>query len=329
MLGDPKKVKGVQLRPGYRWNCLWNIMVATPEDRQLILTSFLHVKDQQIPVFGSNPYDPANRKEETTKITFKDIPMNIKDETVMAEIKAFGIKPTSRVLTAYHREEDGSLSDFPNGDRFVYTRNADLIKLNIPRKVSISSFLCQGVHPDVQKSECKVCGEKTHLSGDPLCKEYLERSGVLTFYGPDSPLSNMFPVKFQLDGVTYSSSEHAYQAQKAVVCGRDELAEQILMTDRPFQAKRIGSTIKNTELWFRNRILRAKYLGDQECKQALHNTSDCVLAESNPYDRFWGTGLNKQQTLHTRTKKLPGSNINGTSVGGSERGGHRRTLGNV
>lgn len=104
-------------------------------------------------------------------------------------------------------------------------------------------------------------------------------------------LSNFFPSPVNLDGVTYPTVEHAYQAAKT---RNPYERDQIRCCTTPGQAKRMGRTVTLRPDWPQLRLvvmedlLRQKF-GDVVFKALLINTGDEPIIEGNRWhDNFWG-----------------------------------------
>jgi ribA/ribD-fused uncharacterized protein len=105
-------------------------------------------------------------------------------------------------------------------------------------------------------------------------------------------LSNFYPIDLTIDGKRYASSEHYYQACKAL-----DLAEhdQIRYAPSPAAAKKEARKIKSFRYdWDTYRIkvmekaLRAKF-ANPEMRAALLMTENLYLEEGNWWnDTFWG-----------------------------------------
>jgi ribA/ribD-fused uncharacterized protein len=111
--------------------------------------------------------------------------------------------------------------------------------------------------------------------------------------------SQWYPSLFTVDGIEYKTAEHWMMAQKAILFGDKEIAEQILKADKPGEVKELGRKIKGfDELKWKERkyeIVKAgsihKFQQDKKLKEFLVNTGDRVLVESSPTDTIWGIGL--------------------------------------
>ena len=104
-------------------------------------------------------------------------------------------------------------------------------------------------------------------------------------------LSNFYEVSIEYDGLTYGSSEAAFQAQK---CMTNE--ERLAFTKyNPDESKRAGKRVKlrsdweDVKLGIMEEILRAKFTQHEDIAQKLINTGERILIEGNDLgDVFWG-----------------------------------------
>ena len=111
------------------------------------------------------------------------------------------------------------------------------------------------------------------------------------FDGEYAFLSNFYPCDVEYEGITYGSSEAAYQAAKF-----DKKDRKRFIGLGPGKAKKLGRTANLPKDWNEVRItvmrdvLRAKFLGNKELAQKLvEMTGESTLIEGNWWnDRFWG-----------------------------------------
>jgi ribA/ribD-fused uncharacterized protein len=122
---------------------------------------------------------------------------------------------------------------------------------------------------------------------------------IASFKGEYAFLSNFHAHPLTIDGITYPTAEHAFQAAKT----HDQAVKQAIADkDTPANAKRAGgkrrgSLIKGTlfrtdweavKLSVMKDILRLKF-ADPQLRQALLATRDTPLVEGNVWnDTFWG-----------------------------------------
>jgi ribA/ribD-fused uncharacterized protein len=116
-------------------------------------------------------------------------------------------------------------------------------------------------------------------------------------------LSNFFPHPVTLDGETYPTAEHAFQALKT-----DDPAERRLVREAsaPYAARRLGKRVTLRDAWnarrfaVMERVVRAKFQ-DPSLAAALQATGDRELIEGNTWrDTTWGCVRAKDGTWQGR-----------------------------
>lgn len=78
------------------------------------------------------------------------------------------------------------------------------------------------------------------------------RPELLLFYGhkvtepvTETCLSQWYPYQFEVDGVTYTSTEQYMMAEKAKLFGNDIIRSEILDTTDPRKCKALGRAVTN------------------------------------------------------------------------------------
>lgn len=113
-----------------------------------------------------------------------------------------------------------------------------------------------------------------------------------SFYGKNRFLSNFYTCSVRLDGQTYATLEHAYQAVKTL-----DLNERQRIRDvrTPGQAKRQGRFVTLREDWeetkvnFMRQLLEQKFKQGTSLRKKLDATAPHELIERNGWgDTFWG-----------------------------------------
>lgn len=111
------------------------------------------------------------------------------------------------------------------------------------------------------------------------------------FRGEYSFLSNMYPIMVRIDGESYPSAEHAFQALKSL---NKDVRLAISVCRSPSEAKYAGKHIELRDDWdsvkvdIMYKILLAKFKNPELAKK-LKDTGSEELIEGNTWnDKFWG-----------------------------------------
>ena len=117
------------------------------------------------------------------------------------------------------------------------------------------------------------------------------------FAGEYSFLSNFYECEVEYEGLTYRSSEAAFQAAKVLEDTPDATrdAREEFTTITASQSKRLGRQIKLRSNWDSLRdgimleILRNKFTRNVELREKLIGTGDATLIEGTTWhDNYWG-----------------------------------------
>jgi hypothetical protein len=110
---------------------------------------------------------------------------------------------------------------------------------------------------------------------------------------------------------TFNNTEQMFMYHKALFFEDFEIADEILKTSIPYEAKALGRKVKNynDEEWstIRYDIMYEanllKYSQNEELKTKLLDTGDKILVEVNPRDNIWGIGMDENNPdIHDETK---------------------------
>ena len=107
--------------------------------------------------------------------------------------------------------------------------------------------------------------------------------------------SNFAPFPIKLDGKTWPTSEHYFQAQKFL---DDGIQKKIRQAKSPSAAARMGRDRANPlrRDWERvkddimRKAVRAKFAQHDDLKKLLLDTGDANLVEHTENDSYWGDG---------------------------------------
>jgi ribA/ribD-fused uncharacterized protein len=134
------------------------------------------------------------------------------------------------------------------------------------------------------------------------CLEETEMSDKIEFYttkGPYGCFSNFSRHPVQLDGKTWKTSEHYYQAQKFKGTCHETA---ILYADNPKEAANIGrdKSLPLREDWEQvkddvmRKVVLAKFQQHKSLRKVLLSTGDATLIERTDRDSYWGDGPDRQ-----------------------------------
>jgi len=112
-------------------------------------------------------------------------------------------------------------------------------------------------------------------------------------------LSQWWPCEFTHDGNLFKSTEHWMMYQKAMLFKDVTIAQEILVCEKPAEAKALGRKVSNFDhgVWLEHRMPiviegnRLKFSQNKDLKTYLLNTKDRILVEASPVDEIWGVGL--------------------------------------
>jgi ribA/ribD-fused uncharacterized protein len=136
------------------------------------------------------------------------------------------------------------------------------------------------------------------------------------FWRTESPFSNWHPAKFKVDGIEFNCSEQYMMYQKALLFQDQEIADQILETDKPGKQKELGRKVKGfkPDVW--NKQCKSivyegnkhKFLQNENLLKHLLSTKGTTLVEASPVDTIWGIGLAKEDPRAFNRSQWRGKN---------------------
>lgn len=118
---------------------------------------------------------------------------------------------------------------------------------------------------------------------------------------PEELLSSFSPHSFELEGETWPSVEHYFQAMKFQTSAPDHF-QKILHANTPKQAKKLGrSRLKKVrDDWSKvKRVVMTRAIYTQcrthpEIADHLLGTEDNKIIEASQYDYYWGCGRDRR-----------------------------------
>ena len=307
----PNQVLGAQKRKS-----VWVIGLQSSESKLSLLQSgHVIVDNVKVALTEFNPYT-TDAKSDTERVLIKDFPLWEGDGAIHDFLKANTHITTNGVV---HKSKARNMnthgpSTFLNGDRYFFAKAN--FHPAIPEKVKIGKHICRVSYRSQTTSmrRCKRCRLDGHQIGDTnICPAYMKpRTELLAFV--NGPLSNFDRCDVTMDSMTFITSEHCYQWNAAKDALNDTVAEAIFKAKSPLEAKKLAAQIKGQNpSWHTKKygvmdqVIRAKANSSPTFRKFLIDTGDKILCEGRE-DHYWGTGLNYNLTISTKSDFWPGEN---------------------
>jgi ribA/ribD-fused uncharacterized protein len=149
-----------------------------------------------------------------------------------------------------------------------------------------------------------------------------ETDKFIFFFGEKDWLSQWYPSKFIVNGITFPTAEHFMIHRKATTFEDLKSAEKILKAKTSKEAKAIGRKIKNFDSSYWDKIKEAvviqgninKFNQNEKLKEKLLATGDKILVEASPYDKIWGIGIGENNIDATNPDRWRGQNLLGKCI---------------
>lgn len=136
-----EKVEGAQ-----RINHIWRLYVKDRSTRvELYTTKYIIIEGKQVPLYDQNPAitGSKNPEEKKDKLTIKNVPLSVSNHEIETMLIGKNVKLASAIKYGYIRDEEGSLTSFKSGDRFVYV---EPFEPPLPRNQQVGQFPCILIH---------------------------------------------------------------------------------------------------------------------------------------------------------------------------------------
>lgn len=144
-----------------------------------------------------------------------------------------------------------------------------------------------------------------------------EDQQTIAFASRFNELSNLYPVEMTVDGITYKSNEHFYQAQKCMEASNVEVAARVTLSAEPEDAMSIGQQIKPSDDWYQvkgkalmKKGVKAKFGSIPSLGKKLLATKDKMIIEATRGSR-WGVNIPFTSDDLLDRRKWCGSNLMG------------------
>ncbi|MEM9678896.1 MAG: NADAR family protein [Bacteroidota bacterium] len=137
-----------------------------------------------------------------------------------------------------------------------------------------------------------------------------------------SCFSQWWPSDFSINMVKYKTAEHYMMAEKAKLFHDEDVLKEILLSDHPHDAKKLGRKVKNFDdlLWNQHKYDFVKqgnynkFSQNEDLKQFLLSTKNRIIVEASPRDRIWGIGMSESNEKAQNPNLWRGENLLGFAL---------------
>ncbi len=134
--------------------------------------------------------------------------------------------------------------------------------------------------------------------------------------------SQWYDCYFEVEGVRYHTTEQFMMASKARLFGDDEVCQEIMAADSPYDYKKLGRKVRGfvPEPWDAKKYdivvegNKAKFGQNPDIREFMLSTGDAILAEASPYDNIWGIALDREMALKGSVEQWQGENLLGCAL---------------
>lgn len=174
---------------------LWRIYPKQSDARVKLLIEGFSLRGVSVTVCDKNPFVVMTRDGEreikTTKVTVGNLPISLSNQDINAMLTKLGVKPRSELFMERARDENGGLTRWLTGRRFMYVEVPDR---PLTERVSLGVFTASIFHQEQKAARnphntscgrclqlghdtptcpndviCRECGNPGHKRGDPAC----------------------------------------------------------------------------------------------------------------------------------------------------------------
>ena len=295
-----------------RQNLIFEGVLETPKENGTLLIEAIIAKHLGLP-YASRYIDKAHRLGLKPTVGNKPRPTIVRFTSQRSKEAVFG-KRTRFAGTGIWVKKH--LPDKLQRDENLMTN-----VLRIAREADQSARVVQGAK--LLYKGRKYDTESVRSTEIPVIRLHQkENDNTICFQGKFSPLSNFYNCKITQKGVTYSSMEQLYHANRAHRHNDMDTLAAILLESDPVEIKQISKRVcyrigydpkreAQEDLRVMEEDLRAKLLSGS-LKDFLLATGTKRIVEASQYDNYWGSGVglrHKQcldQNLYTGKNVLGG-----------------------
>ena len=289
---------------------LWRLYLDNQEDRELLLSSGLELRNKLVTLYTRNPRYSYKEKNETTKVRVKDVPLSADDGQIIKALEDHDCE-----ILNFFRERlriDNYLTNCQSGDRIFVCKP---IETPLPRSLVIGKYRATILHygqpkPWAEKIKCSKCLGNGHKANEcelgwrcRMCgalghKQSECRKESFSDHGDDSSSESETMengkkedhVDDQDDVINNSQDEEEEHAQKAPIGSHDKSRKTEAMDGKLEQSQSIldakSEEDKPTETMKKQQHM-TQYLNEK----LAENTNSLVSSKSTPKKKKGRSGL--------------------------------------
>ena len=165
---------------------------------------------------------------------------------------------------------------------------------------------------------CEIC-KGNHETNNENCPGFDANQRAICFKGHLCVMSNMYPCSVYYKDRCFSSSEHAYQWEKARGVGALDVAREIIEAEDGYVAKKLSLSLNKdlVDEWrckhavkIMKTIAQAKFDSVEEFRKEMIDSVGMYLIEAT-VDTYWGAGFLRDVAAYCRPQYWPGENVMG------------------
>ena len=267
-------------------NQMWRLYVKDKTSRvNLLSKKELLIVNRSVPLYDKNPQH-VPEKEKLDKLTIRQVPLSVDNAEIKKMLEANDVQVMTEIKYVYERDEDGNITSFKNGDRFVFVKPFDP---PIKRSQTVDGTPAIVIHHGKDNRPCRACSQTGHKIGSPKCPA-LPSERIYAFRGYRSPLSNHYPFELDIWDQRFGSIEHAFFYKMAMDMGMPHKATEIQNARHAGVAKALSHFMADEETrhaWERETgIPVMRELLYEKCRQCpdfvycIYHNRECKFPEA-------------------------------------------------
>ena len=141
---------------------LWRVYIKTEDGRLALLTQKLPLRGTVVPVYSDNPY--IHQNPDSQYLAIHDLPLSYSNEEIQNWLQSRGVKLAGEIRYQRVRDEQGKLTNFKTGSRFVFV-SGDMSKIPCVAQIGLfkARLWYKGQEKQKAKLTCTKCLREGHI----------------------------------------------------------------------------------------------------------------------------------------------------------------------